>query len=216
MTGVATAIAVTGIGAALLSSSAQKSAVEGATAAEERGITQGIEEQRRQFDKIQELLQPFVSGGTQAFTAQGALTGLQGPETEQAAIEAIRSGPEFGALVETGEEAILQNQAAIGGLRGGNVRQQLAQFRPQILSQLINQRFNRLGTLSSQGQASAAGVGTAAFRTGADVAEGFRRGGETRATGALARGQIAGNLFGDVAGAFGTLLGNEQFTERVF
>jgi hypothetical protein len=203
MTGVATAIAVTGIGASLLSASAQKGAAEDATAAQVQASEAGIEEQRRQFDKIQELLQPFVSGGAAAFTAQGALTGLQGPEAEQAAIDAIQAGPEFGALVETGEEAILQNAAATGGLRGGNVQRSLAQFRPQILSSLINQRFSRLGGQAQLGQASAAGVGSAALQTGRDVRASLAAGGEATAIGAATRGKIQANLFGDFGDVFG-------------
>lgn len=198
---------VLGIGSSLLSSSAQKGAAEQATAAQVQASEAGIEESRRQFDKIQELLQPFAAGGTEAFTAQGALTGLQGPEAEQAAIDAIQAGPEFGALVQTGEEAILQNAAATGGLRGGNVQRSLAQFRPQILSSLINQRFSRLGGQAQLGQASAAGVGSAALQTGRDVRASLTNIGEAQAIGAATRGQIQANLFGDVAETFTTFAG---------
>ena len=207
MSGVATAIAVTSIGGALLSSSAQKGAARDATAAQERSSQLEIEESRRQFDKLQEVLQPFVGEGTEAIGAQGALTGLQGPEAEAAAIAGIEAGPEFGALVQTGEEAILQNASATGGLRGGNVKGALAQFRPQILSQLINQRFNRLGGISQLGQASAAGVGAGAIRTGEGVRESFRNVGEVRAQGDLARGKASADLFGDIGGSIGTLIG---------
>lgn len=213
MSGVATAIAVTGIGGALLSASAQKGAAQEATAAQVQASKAGIEEQRRQFDKIQELLQPFVGGGAEAFTAQGALTGLQGPEAEQAAIDAIRAGPEFGALVETGEEAILQNAAATGGLRGGNVQRSLAQFRPQILSQLINQRFNRLAGQAQLGQASAAGVGSAALQTGRDVRSSLAGIGEAQAIGAATTGGIDASFFGDIADTLGTFAGSGAFNK---
>ena len=211
MTGIATAIAVTTIGASLLSSSAQKAGVREATEAQERGAVLGIEESRRQFDKLQELLQPFVGAGAGAIGAQGALTGLQGPEAEAAAIAGIKAGPEFGALVETGEEAILQNVSATGGLRGGNVQSALAQFRPQILSQLINQRFGRLGQISQLGQASAAGVGAGALRTGESVTQLQLERGRVGAQGALGQGQIQANLFGDIAQTLGTFAGSGVF-----
>lgn len=211
MSGIATAIAVTSIGASLLSSSAQKGAAREATESQERSTQLEIAESRRQFDKLQEVLSPFVGAGAGAIGAQATLAGLGGPEEEAAAIEAIRAGPEFGALVRTGEEAILQNQAAIGGLRGGNIRGQLAQFRPQILSQLINQRFGRLGGIAQLGQASAAGVGVGAIRTGESIGGAFRNVGEARAGGALARGRTQANLFGDIGGAFGALIGSDLF-----
>ena len=216
MTGIATAIAVVGIGGSLLSASAQRGAAREATATQERGILLGIEESRRQFDKLQEVLQPFVGAGAGAIGAQATLAGLGGPEEEAAAIEAIRAGPEFGALVQTGEEAILQNVSATGELRGGNVKTALAQFRPQILSQLINQRFRRLGGIAQLGQASAAGVGAGALRTGETVTGLQLERGEVGAEGALARGAITADLFGDISESFGTLLGTESFTKKVF
>ena len=103
------ATAAIGIGGSLLKSSAEKGAAREATAAQERTTGLEIEESRRQFDKLQELLEPFVGPGAEAFGAQGALVGLGGPGEEAAAIEAIRAGPEFEALTRTGEEAILQN-----------------------------------------------------------------------------------------------------------
>lgn len=208
MTGIATAIAVTGIGGALLSSGAQRGAAQEATAAQERGTLLGIEESRRQFDKLQEILQPFVDPGVSAIGAQATLAGLGGPEAEREAIAAIQAGPEFEALTRTGEEAILQNVSATGGLRGGNVQAALAQFRPQILSQLINQRFGRLGGIAGLGQASAAGVGAGAIQTGRDVAGLQLERGRVGAEGALARGRTQANLFGDISGSLGTLIGS--------
>lgn len=211
MTGVNVAIAAVGIGGSLLASSAQRGAVEEATEAQERGVLLGIEESRRQFDKLQELLQPFVQAGEGAIGAQAALTGLGGPQLEQQAIEAIKAGPEFGALVQTGEEAILQNVSATGGLRGGDVQATLAQFRPQILSQLINQRFGRLGQISQLGQASAAGVGAGALQTGRDISQLQLESGRVGAQGALAQGQISSNLIGDITSSFGTFAGSGVF-----
>lgn len=216
MTGVNVAIAAVGIGGSLLASSAERAAVGEATEAQERATLAGIEESRRQFDKLQDLLQPFVQAGEGAIGAQAALTGLGGPQLERQAIEAIQAGPEFEALTRTGEEAILQNVAATGGLRGGNVQAALAQFRPQILSQLINQRFGRLGGIAQLGQASAAGVGAGAIRTGENIAGLQLERGRVGAEGALARGATTAGLFGDIAGSLGTLLGTESFTSKVF
>ncbi len=211
MTGIAAAIAVVGIGGALLSSSAQRGAAREATASQERATLLGIEESRRQFDKLQEVLQPFVGVGAGAIGAQATLAGLGGPEAEAAAIAGIEAGPEFEALTRTGEEAILQNVSATGGLRGGNVQAALAQFRPQILSQLINQRFGRLGGIAQLGQASAAGVGAGALRTGESITQLQLERGRVGAEGALAGGRIQANLFGDIAQTIGTFAGSGVF-----
>jgi hypothetical protein len=208
MTGVNAAIAAVGIGTSLLQSSAQRSAAESATASQDAATRQGIEEQRRQFDKLQEVLSPFTEAGTGAIGAQGALAGLGGPEAMQQAIAGIEAGPEFGALVQQGEEGILQNAAATGGLRGGNVQGALAQFRPQILSQLINQRFGRLGQISQLGQASAAGVGAGALQTGANISNLELERGRVGAEGALARGANTANTIADITKSIGTFAGS--------
>lgn len=216
MTGIATAIAVTGIGGALLASSAAKKSTRVATEATEAASTRAIDEQRRQFDKLQSVLAPFVAPGERAIAGQEALLGLSGDEAQAEAIAGIEGSPLFGALVQQGEEAILQNASATGELRGGNTARSLAQFRPQILSQLIESQFNKLGGLTGIGQASAAGVGAGAIRTGENVSNIFTRAGDVEANAAIARGAIDASLFGDISGSIGTLLGNQDFTSKVF
>lgn len=130
----------------------------------------GIDEQRRQFDIIQGLLQPFQQGGSQAFSQQLALSGALGDEEFQNQIDSIRGGPEYQSLVEDSEEAILNNASALGGLRGGRTALAVAENRPRILSDLIGQRFDRLGSLSGLGQASAAQTAGFAQQTGSAIA----------------------------------------------
>ena len=62
----------------------------------------------------------------------------------------------------------MANAAATGGLRGGNTQRALAQFRPALLSQLINQRYEQLGGLSGQGL-QAAGQGAQSSLAGAQL-----------------------------------------------
>jgi hypothetical protein len=130
----------------------------------------GIAEQRRQFDMVRELLKPYVEAGAPALAAQQAMLGLGTPEAEAAQIAAAERSPTFQAMLRTGEEALLQRASATGGLRGGNVQAALAQFRPQLLAQELEQRYSRLGGLTSLGQQSAAGVGTAGMETGSAIA----------------------------------------------
>lgn len=173
----------------------------------------GIAEQRRQFNAIQELLAPYVQAGSGASGVQGSiqaqqeLLGLSGPEAQQAAIQSIQNSPEFAALTQTGEEAILQNASATGGLRGGNVQGALAQFRPSLLSQLIQQRFNNLGSLSSLGQNAAAGVGNAGLQTGTNVANLLQQQGAAQAGGQLAQGQFAASVPSAIASGLGIYKG---------
>ena len=203
-------VAAATIGTGLLAANAAKSSAETAAGVQTEAAQSGIDEQRRQFDLIQELLAPYVEAGTGGLSGQLALAGVSGPEAEQAAIDRILAGPQFEALVQQGEEGILQSAAATGGLRGGNVQGALAQFRPQILSGLIEQQYGRLGGLTGIGQASAAGVGAAGQATGTNIANLLAQQGAAQAGGALATGQANVDLFGNIGGAIGTFLGQRE------
>jgi hypothetical protein len=186
-------------------------AAERAGATQAAAAQQGVEEQRRQFDKFVELMAPYVTAGTGALGGQQALLGLGGAEAQQQAIAGIEGSPQFQAMVQQGENAILQQAAATGGLRGGNVQAALAQFRPQVLSDLINQQYMRLGGLSTMGQNAAAGQAAAGQTLGANVANLFGQQGAATAGGQLARGSIARQTFGDILQIGGTIAGMGKF-----
>ena len=172
-------------------------------AAERAGQTQaaaaekGIEEQRRQFDALVELMAPYVTAGTGAMGQQQALIGLQGAEAQKQAISGFEQSPLFQSLMQQGENAILQNASATGGLRGGNVQAALSQFRPQALNALIEQQYGRLGGLSTMGQASAAGQAASGLQSASNIGNLFGNQGAALAGGQMARGNVARQAFGD-------------------
>ena len=190
MSAVATAI----VGTAVVGGIVQTEAAGTAARAQERTSAAGIAEQRRQFDAIQELMRPYVEAGEGAVGGQEALLGLRGPEEQAAALEAIKESPQFQTLTQQGEEALLQTASATGGLRGGNLQGALAQYRPQVLSQLIESQFGKLGEVATRGQAAAAGEASAGQATGTNIANLLAQQGQAQAGAALARGQAAGNI----------------------
>jgi len=194
-------------GATLVSGLAQSNAAQSAAQTQAGASQAGIEEQRRQFDAIQKLLAPYVSAGTPALEAQQAFLGLRGPEAEAAAIERIRGGETFQALAGQGEEALLQRASATGGLRGGNIQGALAQFRPQLLSSLIEQQYGRLGGMTSLGQQSAVGVGNAGMQTGVNVSRLLGEQGAAEAGGQIAQGRAFGAIPAAISGGLGLFSG---------
>lgn len=178
----------TGLAGQLISGAMQNSAAQRAAAAQQAAAAQGQASLQGVYDRIAQLMQPYVGAGVTALDAQQALIGTKGPEAQKAAIAALESSPEFASLVRQGEEAILANASATGNLRGGNVQAALGQFRPAVLSQLINQQIERLAGLSQQGQNAAAGVGTAGVNIGTNQANLTQQSGAAAAGGALARG----------------------------
>lgn len=182
-------------GSQLVGSSMQASAAGDAAAAQGAASQAGIEEQRRQFDEMRRLLQPYTEAGLPALEQQQTLLGLKGPEAEQAAIARLTGGETFKALAQQGENALLQQASATGGLRGGNIQAALGQFRPQLLSSLIEQQYGRLGGMTSMGQASAAGVGSAGMQTGTNIANLLGQQGAAEAGGILGEAKAYGQLF---------------------
>lgn len=182
-------------GSQLIGSSMQSSAAGQAAGIQSGAAEAGIAEQRRQFDALQSLLKPYTEAGLPALEQQQSFLGLRGPEAERAAIERISGGERFKALAEQGEGALLQRASATGGLRGGNVQAALAQFRPQLLSNLIEEQYGRLSGLTSMGQRSAAGVGAAGTETGVNVANLLGQRGAAQAGGEIGQARAYGNLF---------------------
>jgi hypothetical protein len=207
MTWVATAV----VGGSLISAVggyyAQTEAADTAAGAQRDASQAAIAEQRRQQAEMERLLAPYMQAGQGALGQQQALLGLGGPEAQRAAIAQLEQGPQFQAMVEQGENAILQNASATGGLRGGNTQAALAQFRPQMLSQLINQQMAQLGGLSGMGQQSAMGAAGYGQQGTQGVIGQLGAQGQAAAGAALAQGQGMANIFGGVGGALGTLGG---------
>jgi hypothetical protein len=185
----------------------QASAAEDAANIQAGAAGEGIAEQRRQFDAMRELLKPYTEAGVPALEAQQAFLGLRGPEAERAAIERISGGERFQELTRQGEEALLQRASATGGLRGGNIQAALGQFRPQVLNQLIEEQYGRLGGMTTLGQRSAAGVGAAGMETGVNVANLLSQQGAARAGGELGEAKAYGQLFNLPAQFIGMQMG---------
>lgn len=208
-------VALVAGGSAILSSSAQRSAAKSAAGAQTQAAQMGIDEQRRQFDVMQELLSPYVSGGTQAFQAQQRLLGLGTPEEQQQAISALEQSPLYQAQVRQGEQALIQNAAATGQIRGGNLAAALAQFRPAMLQQQIQQQFANLGGLAQYGQASAARVGAGAQASGTNIANLLAQQGAAQAGGELAAGRATSQMLGLPAQIGGYAAGNPAFAAQL-
>lgn len=158
---------------------------------------EGIAEQRRQFDALQALLAPFVKTGTSALGGQADILGLNGADAQGSAISAIQGSPQFSTLLKSGENAILQNASATGGLRGGNTQRALMEYSPNLLAQLIEQQYSRLGGLTSIGQNSAAQTGNAGMQTGVNIANLLGQQGAAQAGGILAQGGLQRQIFSD-------------------
>lgn len=170
----------------------------------------GIDEQRRQFDALQQGLSPYTSAGIPALGAQQNLLGLNGNGAQQTAIDGIQNGAQFQSMLQQGNDNILSNASATGGLRGGNTQAALGQFAPALLSQLLQQQYANLGGLTSIGQSSAAGVGNAGMQTGSNIAQLLQQQGAATAGGQIAQGGVGASGFGSLLGLAGLGIGAKK------
>lgn len=188
---------VTGLivgGTSLIGGAVQSRAAKKAGQAQVAAAEIGAEEQRAAREELRRLLQPYTEVGVPALQAQMAAVGLRGPEAEAAYTAGVEESPIFQALARQGEEAMLQQASATGGLRGGNIQGALAQFRPSLLNQFLTQRYQQLGGLTQLGQQSAAGVGSAGMETAGALSGLAAQAGAARAGSALGQGQAWGNV----------------------
>lgn len=130
---------------------------------------------------------------------------------QQQAINQIASGPEYQALLQQGENALLQNASATGGLRGGNIQGALMEFRPKLLNQLINQQYERLGGLTALGQRSAAGVGANEMTSASNIGQAYTDVGAAQAGSALAKSNAINQGLGSVTGFLTSDYGRSLF-----
>jgi hypothetical protein len=195
----------------LLSAEQQRKSASKASSAQQQSAQQGIDEQRRQFDELRRLLEPYTQAGLPALKQQQALLGLEGPEAQQAAISAIENQPGFQSMIQQGENAMLQNASATGGLRGGNLQGAMAQFRPQMLAQAIQDQYSRLGGMTTLGQQSAAGVGSAGMQTGRGISDLLGQMGAARAGGILAQGKAQQQMLNALMQGAGSAYGSGGF-----
>ena len=207
MSWVAAAVVGSAVVTSVVSSNAQKKAANRAASAQEQSAQLGIDEQQRQFDAVQKLLAPYVNAGTGALSAQQNLIGLGGADAQRSAISQLEQSPQFGALMRQGEQGILANASATGGLRGGNTQGALAQFRPALLSSLIEQQYGRLGGLTSLGQNAAAGTGNAGMQTGNNITQLLGQQGAAQAGAALAAGKANAGMYNAIGQGIGTIGG---------
>lgn len=203
--------AAVAVGGALLTADSSRSAANSAADAQTQAAAMGVEEQRRQFDNLRQLLSPYVSAGSSALGGQTDLLGLNGNDAQQSAISGLQSGPLYQSLLKSGSDSILANASATGGLRGGNVQTALGKYAPSLLSGVIQQQLGNLSGLTNLGENAAAGTGAAGMSSANQISNLLTQSGQAQAANALAIGKADNQLYSSLGSTAGTLLGGAKF-----
>lgn len=194
----------------VVSGIAQASAAKKAASAQTDAAYASIAEQQRQFNVMQETLSPYVEAGNTATSSMLALLGLSGTDAQTSAIEGITSGASYQAQLAAGENAILKNAAATGGLRTGNTQTALSQYAPQLLASNIQSQYSNLSTLANMGQNAAAGVASGALSTGQSIGNTLTQAGQATASGYTNSANALSSTISNLSGLYGAYTANPK------
>ena len=100
------------------------------------------------FNQAAQGVGQFTGAGLQAQGLQSALSGAQG---QQAFNQALMNSPVQQFLREQGEQSVINQATATGGLGGGEVQKELTRFGQGLAGTQLQQQIQNLGALSGQG-----------------------------------------------------------------
>ena len=102
-----------------------------------------------------QMLQPYMQQGGQANQLQAALSGALGLEAQKKAYADYQNSPGVQWAQQQGEQSVLRNAAAAGGLGGGNTLKALQAFGTGLALQDYGNNFSRLGQVADRGYGAA-------------------------------------------------------------
>lgn len=207
--------AIAGIAGSFLGSRGAGRAATRAADFQSGAAEQGIDVQNEQFQRILGLLGPSIEGGDLARQQQLGLLGLLGPEAQQAAQAQFAESPGQQFIRERQQRALTRNQAAIGGLGGGNIRTALQEQAAGFAAQDFGNQFNRLGGLAGAGQQAATNIGQFGQASAANIGNLLTQRGQAQASGTLGRGEARAGLIGGLVSGIGSIFSDSKLKDNI-
>jgi len=146
--------------------------------------------------------------GGYAMPAMPAMPGVSANDAQLQAIQHLQQSPLYQSLYRNGQETLLNNAAATGGLRGGNMKHSLANFGADTLAQVIQQQITNLGGISGTGQNSAQNLGQLGQNNANAQSNLMNAQGQSQAGGILGSAGIWNNAFNSIGKSFGNAVQN--------
>lgn len=168
-----------------------------------------IAEEKRQYDTTRTDFMPYLDTGKLGLGGLGDLVGVNGNDKQQTAIDALMASPYYRSLYSNGEEAILQNGSATGGIRGGNMQRGLADFGRDTLNQTIQQQMSALAGLAGMGMGATNSVSNFGQNAANNIANLQVGKGQAQAGSLLTQAGINSQLWNNAGSALGSILGGK-------
>ena len=201
----------------ILGGSSSKKAADRAAQLQLQAQQEAIAEQRRQFDLTRGDFASEQRLGEDAIGGFRGLIGLDGADAQQAAIDQLQQSPLFTSLLRNGQDAILANASATGGLRGGNTQDFLSRQASDTLSAVIRQQLGDYSGAIGIGMGSDQAIGNFGASAVESINAARNAGANAQAQAALVRGGVNAGNWNNVGAAFGQLDGNiSKFLKGLF
>lgn len=142
--------------------------------------------------------------------ATSPTAGVSGADAQQQAISQLQNSPLYESLFRNGQNTLLANASATGGLRGGNTQSSLANFGRDTLSQVIESQLTRLGGVAAQGENAAAQTGQFGANAANQTSQLQNNTGAAQANAAYAVGGANSNMINSITGAVSGLANNSS------
>jgi hypothetical protein len=104
---------------------------------------------REGLDYAKSVDAPLIDYRNRALSPLFGFYDPSNPQGQQQFIDQVEASPFYQRQMDVGEEAILRNQAATGGLRTGNTQQALAGFNTDLLNQNVQQQLSGLASFAN-------------------------------------------------------------------
>lgn len=164
------------------------------------------------FNQTEANEAPYLAAGGNALTALESGIGIgpgtnntgTGPLNAPFTMADFQNSPGYQFQLQQGENAVLNNASATGGVNSGNTLKALTQYGQGVANQdywnaynayttAQNQKFGQLQTLAGSGQNAAANLGALGAQTGASVGNNIVNAGNASAAGTVGAANAVNN-----------------------
>lgn len=163
----------------------------------QKGVDAQLQAQREQLDYLKGVQEPVLNLRNRALPQLYGFYDPTNPQGQQQFIDQAEASPFYQRQREVGEQAILRNQAATGGLRSGGTQQALAGFNADLLNRTVNQNLQGLGSFA-QTPIETSQISNVLGQMGQTQAQGYQAQAQAN-QGAL--GNLLGGVFGGLSAA---------------
>lgn len=126
--------------------------------------------QQQGYDEYAKNEAPYLSTGTNALTAAGDATGLNGAAGNANALTDFQASPGYQYQLQQGLSAVDNGAASTGTLRSGNTIRAEETLGSNLANQDFNQYYTRINQLATLGQTATSALGGAGVSTAQGIA----------------------------------------------